>query len=106
MGVEVMDEWLNAFEGGRPGNVVHGMRGGTPAEVTLWETRKQFVERAANVCGVHPGHLAGEQTADRHAGSEAVIGGTTPSRINVMSIRSPDAVAPICGCPPGEPRRQ
>ena len=25
-------------EGGRPGNVVHGMRSGAPAEVTLWET--------------------------------------------------------------------
>ena len=37
-GVEVMDEWLDAYEGGRPGNVVHGMRSGVPAEVTLWET--------------------------------------------------------------------
>jgi Carboxypeptidase regulatory-like domain/TonB dependent receptor len=37
-GVEVMDEWLDAFEGGRPGNVVHGTRDGAPAEVTLWET--------------------------------------------------------------------
>lgn len=37
-GIEVMDEWFEAFEGGRPGNVVHNLRSGAPAEVTLWET--------------------------------------------------------------------